>query len=382
MISVIIPIFNVEDYLEACLKSVVSQTYTDIEIICVDDCTLDNSINIVKKYMRIDPRVKLINHEENRGLGGARNTGVRYAQGEYLTFVDSDDELEVTTLEKCYDAIQKYDVDAVVFGINQILGTEQNAHSTFHIPVISGSRVYQVSDHKERLTDMWPSAVNKLYKTEIIRQYGCTFPEKLLYEDHYFFYNYFAYVESFYYIDEPLYRYRLSRPGSITSEINGREDEVYKVLLDLEPLFAKIFPANIWEKSYAKVCFRLIWERQNLFLNSHNSWKNFCANAEKWLLDRFDAKMLESAVDPIIGRRDAFYRYMFSSGREKLVFRLKLALRDKKIIARIQQVYWKIKAYRTQKSYVKELIWVCWNNKNQIEALTRLVEKEHENTVI
>ena len=83
MISVVVPIYNVENYLDECLKSIITQTYTDIEVLCVDDCTLDNSINIVKKYMRVDPRIKLISHEENRGLGGARNTGIRFAQGEY-----------------------------------------------------------------------------------------------------------------------------------------------------------------------------------------------------------------------------------------------------------------------------------------------------------
>lgn len=376
MISVVVPIYNVENYLDECLKSIITQTYADIEVLCIDDCTLDNSINIVKKYMRIDPRIKLISHEENRGLGGARNTGIRFAQGEYIAFVDSDDKLDTTALEKCHDVISKYDVDAVVFGLNQLWGEqEQLAHSAFHTQIIPGSRVYNIADHKERLVEMWPSAWNKLYKTEIIRAYGCCFPEKLLYEDHYFFYNYFAHVNTFYYIDEALYHYRISRPGSITSAVNGRENEVYKVLTDLETVFQETFPENNWNKSYARVCFRLIWERQNLFLASLEDWKAFCANAERWLQERFDLKLLEEAVDPSINKTDAFYRYVFLSGRKKFAFRLKLFLKGRKSVIRLRAVYRKMKEYRTVRSYVKELIWVCWNNKEQIESLIKANEK-------
>lgn len=383
MISVVVPIYNVENYLDECLKSIITQTYTDIEVLCVDDCTLDNSINIVKKYMRVDPRIKLISHEENRGLGGARNTGIRFAQGEYIAFVDSDDKLDATALDKCHDAITKYDVDAVVFGLNQLWSeNEQSTHSAFHMQILPGSRVYNIADHKERLVEMWPSAWNKLYKTELIRAYGCCFPEKLLYEDHFFFYNYFAHVKAFYYIDEALYHYRVSRPGSITSAANGRENEVYKVLTDLEPVFQNTFPEDIWCKSFARVCFRLIWERQNLFLASLDDWKAFCSNAQKWLKERFDLKMLEDAVDPSINRMDAFYRYVFLYGRKKFIFRLKLSLKGKRLVTRLHAVYKKMREYRTIRSYVKELIWVCWNNKKQIENLIRSTERSNENTVL
>lgn len=94
MISVIVPIYNVQNYIAECLESIISQTYRDLEIICVDDCGLDNSISIVKKYMKKDDRIKLVHHEENQGLGGARNTGISVANGEYIYFMDSDDKIE------------------------------------------------------------------------------------------------------------------------------------------------------------------------------------------------------------------------------------------------------------------------------------------------
>ena len=87
MISVILPVYHVENYIEKCLQSLISQTFSDIEIICVNDCTQDNSITIVKEYQKKDPRIRLINHLENRGLGGARNTGISAAEGEYIVFI-------------------------------------------------------------------------------------------------------------------------------------------------------------------------------------------------------------------------------------------------------------------------------------------------------
>lgn len=102
MISVILPIYHVEEYIKQCVYSLINQTYKDIEIICINDCGLDNSITLVKELQKKDSRIRLINHDENRGLGGARNTGIKAARGEYITFIDSDDYCDKTMLEKLY----------------------------------------------------------------------------------------------------------------------------------------------------------------------------------------------------------------------------------------------------------------------------------------
>lgn len=376
MISVIVPIYNVENYLDECLDSIVNQTYKDIEILCIDDCTLDNSINIVKKYMRQDSRVRLINHKENRGLGGARNTGIQEACGEYITFVDSDDVLELSMLEKCEQAITAYNVDAVVCGIRRFCdGNELEQLSTFHYLKKPASRVFNISDHKERLVDMWPSAVNKMYKTSIIRQHKCRFPERLLYEDHYFYYGYFAHVDAFYYINECLYNYRASRPGSITSTITGRENEVFTILEQLEEMFKANFSAERWEDAYARVSFRLLWERSFLLWQDLQGWKFFCSEAKNWLLTRFDAKVLEDSVDSIINKSDAFYRYVFLNGYKKHAFRMKLALKGKPLIVKMHALYNRIKGYRTIRSYIKELVWVSWNNREKLDALQEMLKQ-------
>ena len=90
-ISLIVPVFNVEKYVSKCLDSLVAQTLKDIEIICVDDCSTDNSLQIIEKYASKDSRIKIVKHEVNKGLGQARNTGLGYSCGEYIWFIDSDD---------------------------------------------------------------------------------------------------------------------------------------------------------------------------------------------------------------------------------------------------------------------------------------------------
>ncbi len=111
-LSVIVPVYNVEEYLEQCLESVIGQTMTDMEIILVNDGSTDNSVEICQRFAEKDSRIKLL-HQENQGLAAARQTGLDAAQGEYIGFVDSDDWLEPEMYEKMYTAAKENDADIV-----------------------------------------------------------------------------------------------------------------------------------------------------------------------------------------------------------------------------------------------------------------------------
>ena len=165
MISVILPIYHVEEYIKQCVYSLINQTYKDIEIICINDCGLDNSITLVKELQKKDSRIRLINHDENRGLGGARNTGIKAARGEYITFIDSDDYCDKTMLEKLYKSINDLNADAAVCGVMLSFEADhtQKKHTAFHYDDLADLTLYDISKSKEILTDMWPSAWNKLY---------------------------------------------------------------------------------------------------------------------------------------------------------------------------------------------------------------------------
>ena len=114
-LSIIIPVYNVEKYLSECLDSVINQTLKEIEIICVDDCSPDNSLSILNEYAKKDSRIKIIQHEKNQGLGAARNTGVNAANGEYIWFIDSDDFITKESCQLLYETAKDNDVDILGF---------------------------------------------------------------------------------------------------------------------------------------------------------------------------------------------------------------------------------------------------------------------------
>lgn len=181
-VSVIVPVYNVEDYLIECLTSIINQTLKEIEIICIDDCGTDNSINILKEYAKKDDRIRIISHKENKGLGPARNTGIKESKGEYISFIDSDDYISRDYLENLYNTIIKYDTDIVstinikrVVGeaislysinINKYLSIFQKIFNKNHFEGISNANI---KDEKEN-TKNYPFVVawNKLYKRSFL----------------------------------------------------------------------------------------------------------------------------------------------------------------------------------------------------------------------
>ena len=113
-ISVVLPVYNVANYLRKCLDSLVNQTFEDFEVICVNDGSTDLSLGILEGYALSDSRFKIIS-QENKGLSGARNTGIQHVQGKYVLFVDSDDWLEENALEELYNHVKGFDSDITMF---------------------------------------------------------------------------------------------------------------------------------------------------------------------------------------------------------------------------------------------------------------------------
>ena len=119
LITVIVPVCNVAKYLRRCLDSVISQTYQNLEIICVDDGSTDHSSEICEQYALKDERVKVF-HQENQGVSAARNKGLDMVAGEYITFVDSDDYIQSDMLERLYSELSKSEASYVICGYNVV----------------------------------------------------------------------------------------------------------------------------------------------------------------------------------------------------------------------------------------------------------------------
>lgn len=118
-ISVILPVYNIEDYLSECLESISNQTFEDIEIICIDDGSTDKSLEILKEHSNRDSRIRII-EQENQGAGAARNKALEYAAGKYVYFIDGDDYLELTALEELHDLSIRKGTDFIIFQISNM----------------------------------------------------------------------------------------------------------------------------------------------------------------------------------------------------------------------------------------------------------------------
>ena len=181
-ISVIIPIYNVENYIAECINSVISQTYTNnFECLLIDDCGTDNSINIVKEIIsqyKGNISFELIQHEKNKGLSAARNTGINKAKGKYIFFLDSDDWIYPQCLEKLVSAIE------IEKDIDYAIGDYHYDSTTIFPPLKLKTGIYKDNILELYTQEMfYMMAWNKLYKTEFITQNNLTFKEGLLHED-------------------------------------------------------------------------------------------------------------------------------------------------------------------------------------------------------
>ncbi len=124
-VSVIIPVYNVEPWLKACLDSIINQTLKDIEIICVNDASTDNSLELLRQYEQLDSRIVVLNHDGNSGLSASRNTGAQYATGEYIYFLDSDDMIKPNAIEILYNKAKSDKLDVLCFDGETFFENEQ-----------------------------------------------------------------------------------------------------------------------------------------------------------------------------------------------------------------------------------------------------------------
>lgn len=178
-ISVIIPVYNVEKYIDRCITSVRNQTFEDIEILCVDDCSLDNSYKIVEKHAAEDSRVHLIRHSKNMGLGGARNTALRIANADYIASVDSDDYMLPNMLQRLWEETENGWFDVVTCGFNRV-DENGNIIAFQNYPVAT----FLNDDNNINIFSVVnPAFWNKLWRKSLFTENDIFFPVNLYFED-------------------------------------------------------------------------------------------------------------------------------------------------------------------------------------------------------
>lgn len=174
-ISVIIPVYNTEKHLKKCLESVINQSLSDIEIICVNDGSVDNSLNILEEYARLDSRIVLIN-QENKGVSRARNIALKLAGGEYIAFLDSDDWFENNALETAYEEIKRNTADILLYGANIFIDNKFSTNSNTKL-------IKKIMTGKGTITDFINLNIvvwDKLFRTNFLKENKILFPEEIV----------------------------------------------------------------------------------------------------------------------------------------------------------------------------------------------------------
>lgn len=249
IISIIVPIYNVEAYLERCIQSLIGQSYSNLEIILVDDGSTDDSLSICQMYAQQDSRIKII-HKENGGLASARNTGIKAATGEYIGFVDSDDWVDLDTYQAMRILIQQHHPDVIRFGYQKISDgrTQGQYHLSYDAGLYTDDALRQIqldTISTESVLDYRKkkilSACTGVYRRRFLDEHQIWFvsEREILNEDYLFVLQSIQSAESLYVSQDELYYYD-TRPNSLTTtyRINmyEKKKKLYKRYCSVLPL--------------------------------------------------------------------------------------------------------------------------------------------------
>lgn len=239
-LSIIIPVYNAEKYLKTCLDSILNQTYKDIEIICVNDCSKDDSLKILEEYAHKDKRVQIINNETNLGPGANRNIGIKRARGKYLTFIDADDfylhnECFSTLLNKMVDN----NLDLLIFNNKEFdeitLEFIPEKQKRFGYPY-GKKDINHIWDKKEQKKHYFKISAfpwSKIYLKDMLIENKILFPEGIYYEDAAFSNYVSLFCKKVYVLKEEYYAYRVNVSTSTTQNIMAKFDSITAMHIEM-----------------------------------------------------------------------------------------------------------------------------------------------------
>ena len=253
LISVIVPVYRVEEYLERCVESILSQTYENLEVILVDDGSPDRCPTICDAYAGKDARVKVI-HQENKGLSGARNAGIELAEGEYLAFVDSDDYVSPHFIEGLHELLQETGCAIGQCRFSYVKGEKLTEEGDSAFCIYRGESLMEQLYGPEEKATYFVVAWNKLYRAELFKETGIRYPEGRIHEDEATTYQLFHAAKKLAFLDKAMYGYYTENSGSITSVFSAKRlqwltAQEERIAFFRQNGYEKLLPA-----AYRKLC--------------------------------------------------------------------------------------------------------------------------------
>ena len=310
-ISVIMPVYNVERYLRACLDSIVTQTLSDIEVIAVNDGSTDNSLDILEEYQNRFADQLQVFTTENKGVSHARNYGLARASGEYILFVDSDDFIEQDMCEKLYDKAVKDNNDIVICG-------RYNVYERENIGEISKDAVgtnlinhnFKLSEDRFELAHISPFPWDKLFRKRILE--GLAFPENIRFEDLVLVYEACCKTNSIGVVNEPLYNYRRTTQGGFLNSFSEQTLDIVKAFELVFRFMKEHGYMELYHDELEYICVRHFFYRYAVLFKGHTRGK---LEIKKEIIKRTQEFLNRELPD---WRKNHYLRYSSGALRAKL----------------------------------------------------------------
>lgn len=253
-VSVIMPVFNASEYLEESINCILNQTLTDLELICVDDGSTDDSLNILNELASSDSRIQVY-HQENKGGGAARNLALTYTTGEYLYCMDADDLINLDALERLYNIAKEKDLDFVIFqAINYDDKLDKYYHTDYYdmsrISKAMGDRVFSFDDLGKQIFNISVTPWCKLYNLDFVKKTGAQFAEGLIFHDNIFYWDLIFHAKRMYFLKEVLYTRRRHIESS-----TGAKDKRYVSTIAIYNMIIKRFIDNGYFDEYKSILY-------------------------------------------------------------------------------------------------------------------------------
>ncbi|MCR4787980.1 MAG: glycosyltransferase [Lachnospiraceae bacterium] len=286
-VSIIIPCYNVAPFVDRCLESILDQTCgtKDLEIILVDDASTDDTLSHLEKFESAHPeQTILIKLERNSKQGAARNIGIKYSTGRYITFVDADDIIYPRMIESLVKSMEEYDCDIVECGFDSFTDKRNDAPDS-----AGGSRFYDLSDpdnRREIIFKFFRTAVwGRLYRADFIKNNDIVFPENSFYEDNYFSGLCMILAQKYCVVDEILYSYYLNEKGTMHSAYDPEKTkqeipvmDMYLKELEKRGIYDDVMKNNGEELEYFAV-WKSYLDPLRMMLNSGSTSEEIFAEA-------------------------------------------------------------------------------------------------------
>ena len=304
-LSVIVPFYNVEAYMERCLDSIQNQTFSDFIVYCINDGTKDNSRDIAAKFAEKDERFILLD-KQNGGLSDARNFAFPYADSEFVVFIDSDDFLELDCFEKSIEKMKKDQLDFIVYDYYQYFEATEKKE-VIHIPLLE-DQVYCLDADASILVNINNSAWNKMFRLSLFKNHEIVYPVGIRYEDLAILPTLIAYAKRIGSLSTPLYNYIADRSGNITTAVDEKMYDIFKSCQNFIDSYKELDIFSKYQEELKHLAFINIRENMRKCLNMKDDAfvYSFYERSFVFMNDNFDNPMQ--------------FKYDIGAGKENTIY--------------------------------------------------------------